>query len=149
MKREKNPNQRAFKIVTKKQIVISKPAEEPVPEIDTAKAVAFAMSIAQEMKQCQREADEAKLAGYQFLDSDLVIMQHGTVRQTSKCYNTHLDESRKVLWKSGSVAQPSQSEYESSKEVPPSLEGKYYDWKNTDVRVISDGRRPRTRRGIP
>ena len=60
MKREKNPNQKAFKIVTKKQIVISKPTEEPIPEIDTAKAVAFAMSIAQEMKQCQREADEAK-----------------------------------------------------------------------------------------
>ena len=75
MKREKNPNQRAFKIVTKKQIVITKPTDEPIPEIDTAKAVAFAMSIAQEMKQRQREADEAKLAGYQFLDSDLVIMQ--------------------------------------------------------------------------
>ena len=59
MKREKNPNQRAFKIVTKKQIVITKPTDEPIPEIDTAKAVAFAMSIAQEMKLRQREADEA------------------------------------------------------------------------------------------
>ena len=61
MKREKNPNQRAFKIVNaKKQISIAKPEEPPAPEIDTAKAVAFAMSIAQEMKQRQREADEAK-----------------------------------------------------------------------------------------
>ena len=59
MKREKNPNQRAFKIVTKKQIVITKPTDEPIPEIDTEKAVAFAMSIAQEMKLRQREADEA------------------------------------------------------------------------------------------
>ena len=61
MKREKNPNQKAFKIVNvKKQISVAKPAEPPPPEIDTAKAVAFAMSIAQEKKQRQREADEAK-----------------------------------------------------------------------------------------
>ena len=61
MKREKNPNQKAFKIINvKKQISVAKPAEPPPPEIDTAKAVAFAMSIAQEMKQRQREADEAK-----------------------------------------------------------------------------------------
>ena len=61
MKREKNPNQKAFKIVNvKKQISVAKPAEPPPPEVDTAKAVAFAMSIAQEMKQRQREADEAK-----------------------------------------------------------------------------------------
>ena len=60
MKREKNPNQKAFKIVTAKKVVVAKPAEEPIPEIDTAKAVAFAMSIAQEMKQRQRAADEAK-----------------------------------------------------------------------------------------
>ena len=60
MKRTKNPNQKAFKIVTKKQIVIAKPVEEPIPEIDTAKAVAFAMSIAQEMKQRQRQLDDAR-----------------------------------------------------------------------------------------
>ena len=80
MKREKNPNQRAFKIVTKKQIVITKPTDEPIPEIDTAKAVAFAMSIAQEMKQRQRETDEAKKSestivyknrNQQYSDSDL------------------------------------------------------------------------------
>ena len=57
MKRKKSPNQRAFKIVHKSQIVIAKPTEEPVPEVDTAKAVAFAMSIAQEMKRRQRQAD--------------------------------------------------------------------------------------------
>lgn len=57
MKHKKSPNQRAFKIVHKTQIVMAKPAEEPIPEVDTAKAVAFAMSIAQEMKQRQRQAD--------------------------------------------------------------------------------------------
>ena len=81
MKREKNPNQRAFKIVNdKKQINLVKPAEEPIPEIDTAKAVAFAMSIAQEMKQRQHEADEARKAeptitykkrNVQYSDADL------------------------------------------------------------------------------
>ena len=61
MKHEKNPNQKAFKIINaKKQISIARPEEPPAPEIDTKKAVAFAMSIAQEMKQRQREADEAK-----------------------------------------------------------------------------------------
>lgn len=61
MKREKNPNQKAFKIITpKKQIVLAKPKETPAPVCDTASAVSFAMSIAQEMKQRQREIDEAK-----------------------------------------------------------------------------------------
>ena len=59
MKREKNPNQKAFKIVTK-QAPVAKPTEPPPPEIDTAKAVAFAMSIAQEMKNRQKEADKAR-----------------------------------------------------------------------------------------
>ena len=61
MKHEKNPNQKAFKIISaKKQISVARPEEPPAPEIDTKKAVAFAMAIAQEMKQRQREADEAK-----------------------------------------------------------------------------------------
>lgn len=60
MKHEKNPNQKAFKIITKKQIVIAKPAKEPTPVVDTANAIAFAMSIAQEMKMRQRQADEEK-----------------------------------------------------------------------------------------
>ena len=81
MKREKNPNQKAFKILTpKKPVSAPKPDEPPVPEIDTEKAVAFAMSIAQEMKQRQREADEArkteetivyKKRNLQYSDADL------------------------------------------------------------------------------
>ena len=81
MKREKNPNQKAFKIINvKPQSELVAPAEEPIPEIDTAKAVAFAMSIAQEMKLRQREADAAKEAeptiaykkrNVQYSDTDL------------------------------------------------------------------------------
>ena len=59
MKSDRNPNQKAFRIV-RKPVVVAKPAEPPPPEIDTAKAVAFAMSIAQEMKQRQRAESEAK-----------------------------------------------------------------------------------------
>lgn len=57
MKKKRSPNQRAFKITKKNQIVIAPKTEEPVPEIDTAKAVSFAMSIAEEMKKRQREED--------------------------------------------------------------------------------------------
>jgi len=59
MKREKSPNQKA-PVITKKVIRVAKPVEEPIPEIDTAKAVAFAMSIAMEMKQKQKKEDEAR-----------------------------------------------------------------------------------------
>ena len=60
MKSERNPNQKAFKIVKQQIVIAKKPPEEPLPEIDTAKAVAFAMSIAQEMKRKQREEEEAR-----------------------------------------------------------------------------------------
>lgn len=66
MKREKNPNQKAFKIVTK-TAPVAKPEEPPPPEIDTAKAVAFAMSIAQEMKNRQKEADRARGDGVEIV----------------------------------------------------------------------------------
>jgi len=46
--------------MVRKPVKIVKPVEEPIPEIDTAKAVSFAMSIAMEMKQKQREADAAR-----------------------------------------------------------------------------------------
>jgi len=59
MKRTKNPNQ-VMPVMVRKPVRIVKPAEEPIPEIDTAKAVSFAMSIALEMKQKQREADAAR-----------------------------------------------------------------------------------------
>jgi len=61
MKTERNPNQKAFKIV-QKQPAAPKPKEVPAPAIDTASAVSFAMSIAQEMKRRQQEIDATKAA---------------------------------------------------------------------------------------
>ena len=46
--------------IVRKSPVIAKPAPKPVEEIDTAKAVAFAMSIAQEMKRSARNEDEKR-----------------------------------------------------------------------------------------
>ena len=64
MQREKNPNQRAFKIVNKKAPVImpKPPVEEVGANIGSEKNVSFAMSIALQMKEQQRKADEAKKA---------------------------------------------------------------------------------------
>ena len=62
MKREKNPNQRAFKIVTKKApVILPKPSEEEVStNIGSEENISFAMSIALQMKDQQRKADEAR-----------------------------------------------------------------------------------------
>ena len=62
MKREKNPNQRAFKIVNKKApVILPKPSEEELAtNIGSEENVSFAMSIALQMKKQQRKADEAK-----------------------------------------------------------------------------------------
>ena len=62
MKREKNPNQRAFKIVTKKApVILPKPTVEEVgANIGSEENVSFAMSIALQMKNQQRKADEAR-----------------------------------------------------------------------------------------
>ena len=62
MKREKNPNQRAFKIVTKKApVILPKPSEEElVTNIGSEENISFAMSIALQMKDQQRKADEAR-----------------------------------------------------------------------------------------
>ena len=62
MKREKNPNQKAFKIVTKKAPVIlpKPPVEEVGADIGSEENVSFAMSIALQMKEQQRKTDEAK-----------------------------------------------------------------------------------------
>ena len=64
MKREKNPNQRAFKIVNKKApVILPKPTEEELAtNIGSEENVSFAMSIALQMKNQQRKADEAKKA---------------------------------------------------------------------------------------
>ena len=82
MKREKNPNQKAFKIVNKKTPVIlpKPPVEEVGADIGSEKNVSFAMSIALQMKEQQRKADEAKKAeptitykkrNVQYSDADL------------------------------------------------------------------------------
>ena len=82
MKREKNPNQRAFKIVNKKApVILPKPTEEELAtNIGSEENVSFAMSIALQMKNQQRKADEAKKAeaaivykkrNVQYSDADL------------------------------------------------------------------------------
>ena len=82
MKREKNPNQKAFKIVNKKAPVIlpKPPVEEVGANIGSEANVSFAMSIALQMKDQQRKADEAKKAeptitykkrNVQYSDADL------------------------------------------------------------------------------
>ena len=82
MKREKNPNQRAFKIVNKKApVILPKPSVEEVgANIGSDENVSFAMSIALQMKERQRKADEAKKAeptitykkrNVQYSDADL------------------------------------------------------------------------------
>jgi len=59
MKTERNPNQKAFKIV-KKPVSAPRPKEQqPAPQVDPAEVKAFALSIAADMKRRQREADEA------------------------------------------------------------------------------------------
>ena len=62
MKREKNPNQKAFKIVNKKApVILPKPSVEEVgANIGSEENVSFAMSIALQMKDKQHKADEAK-----------------------------------------------------------------------------------------
>ena len=82
MKREKNPNQRAFKIVNKKApVILPKPSEEELAtNIGSEENVSFAMSIALQMKNQQREADAArksetaivyKKRNVQYSDADL------------------------------------------------------------------------------
>ena len=62
MKKDKNPNRKAFKIVAKKAPVIlpKPPVEEVGASIGSEANVSFAMSIALQMKEQQRKADEAK-----------------------------------------------------------------------------------------
>ena len=82
MKREKNPNQKAFKIVNKKApVILPKPTEEELAtNIGSEENVSFAMSIALQMKNQQREADAARKAeagivykkrNVQYSDADL------------------------------------------------------------------------------
>ena len=62
MKKDKNPNRKAFKIVAKKApVILPKPEVKDVgANIGSEENVSFAMSIALQMKQQLREADAAK-----------------------------------------------------------------------------------------
>ena len=81
MKRKKNPNQKPFKFAKKAPIILPKPPVEEVgADIGSEKNVSFAMSIALQMKEQQRKADEAKKAeptitykkrNVQYSDADL------------------------------------------------------------------------------
>ena len=82
MKREKNPNRRAFKIITKKAPAIPpKPSDEELAKnIGSEENVSFALSIALQMKEQQRKVDEARKAegaivfrkrNVQYSDADL------------------------------------------------------------------------------
>lgn len=57
---EKKAIKRVPPRIIRKPPVISKPAPAPAPQIDTAKAVAFAMSIAQEMKRAAAASDQSR-----------------------------------------------------------------------------------------
>ncbi|MBQ6137927.1 MAG: TraR/DksA C4-type zinc finger protein [Kiritimatiellae bacterium] len=61
-KQEKKETARVPPKIARKPPTIVKPAPRTVEEVDTAKAVAFAMSIAQEMKQSARNADAKREA---------------------------------------------------------------------------------------
>ena len=63
MKRKKNPNQKPFKFAKKAPVILPKPPVEEVgADIGSEKNVSFAMSIALQMKEQQRKADEEKKA---------------------------------------------------------------------------------------
>ena len=88
-KKDKNPNRKAFKIITKKAPVIPpKPTEEELAtNIGSAKNVSFAMSIALQMKNQQHKADEARQT-----ESEIVYRKRNV-----KYSDTDLENFRKKL----------------------------------------------------
>ena len=81
--------------ITRRVVVPVKPPTVDVPEIDTAKAVAFAMSIAQEMKRSAAQADRDRT------DSEIKLTRRPTTRAqgeaTAKFPESDLKEFRKRL----------------------------------------------------
>lgn len=79
----------------RKPIVIAKPQHAPPPEIDTAKAVAFAMSIAREMKRSARKEEEVRS------ETEIRLSRRPTTRtqgkNTAKFPASDLKEFRKKL----------------------------------------------------
>ena len=92
---QKAPTQR-------KSVVITKPAPAPAKEIDTAKAVAFAMSIAQEMKKSARKQEHDRI------EAEIRLSRRPTTRSqgksTVKFPAADLKEFRKRLIESRKVA---------------------------------------------
>lgn len=92
---EKAPNRIPLRVNNRKPIVIAKPQPAPLPEIDTAKAVAFAMSIAQEMKRSARKEEAVRS------ESEIRLSRRPTTRaqgkNTAKFPPSDLKEFRKKL----------------------------------------------------
>jgi DnaK suppressor protein len=92
---EKAPNRIPLRVNNRKPIVIAKPQPAPLPEIDTAKAVAFAMSIAQEMKRSARKEEKVRS------ESEIRLSRRPTTRaqgkNTVKFPASDLNEFRKKL----------------------------------------------------
>ena len=88
--------------VQRKSVVLTKPAPAPVKEIDTAKAIAFAMSIAQEMKKSARKEDNDRI------EAEIRLSRRPTTRSqgknTVKFPAADLKEFRKRLIESRRVA---------------------------------------------
>ncbi len=73
---KKVPNRVPPRII-RKPPVLAKPVQPPMPEIDTAKAVAFAMSIAEEMKRAAAAASSDKTTD----DSSIRLSKRPTTRE--------------------------------------------------------------------
>ena len=84
----------ALRIVRKSPVIVKSPVKECV-QIDTAKAVAFAMSIAEEMKRSAAEADVAKERDEIRLTRRPTTRSQGS--QTEKFPESDLKEFRKRL----------------------------------------------------
>ena len=81
--------------IIRKPPVIVKPAPKPIEAIDTAKAVAFAMSIAQEMKRSARKEDVKRSEGEIRLSRRPTTRAQG--KNTAKFPDADLREFRKKL----------------------------------------------------
>lgn len=81
--------------IVKRVTAAAKPAEPAVPSVDTAKAVAFAMSIAAEMKKSAAQADQRRSEDEIHLSRRPTTRSQG--RQTVKFPASDLKEFRKLL----------------------------------------------------
>ena len=93
----KEPPKRVSLKIAKRPPIVSKAQAKPVPVIDTAKAVAFAMSIAEEMKRNARaDAEKQDGAAIKLSDRPTSRTKSGHSEQFPKA---DLDEFRNLLLK--------------------------------------------------